>query len=385
MIKVIKRAELAIIAFAASAGALPQTSPSSNSVAFGSNGLPIFNSLTGGIGQFVIINPPIELYAGPNQINQNCSILIPANIVASSPNLWGWFCVSLATLFVQRHKHKLSTTVAVLQPWKPGTSYSAIFDDGNGTTFEISVPSDLCPYTVLGDLESPQGSIMENATQSEIHDTLYALSTTDQGTYLSRILNNALNALQTELDALICTGPVGGARTLLWDLKFAKNFSGWLTGMPLWFGVAFGFYAWANGEGPLHVHYGWAEKDAILAAGTVVVTGLAIILGKLGTDGMFSDIDHWVAIQFAAVCSGFVTGLKKLGGGACTAAGVVSQTIGNLWNSCQGGLQAIGNPNDAGNPGVQMQPVGNNNPAQAAQPQAGPQPGPAGTIQPPVC
>jgi len=93
-----------------------------------------------------------------------------------------------------------------------------MFDDGNDTTFDISMPSNLCPYAVIGDLESPQGDIMESATLSKIHDTLFALSSSDQTTYLLRLLNNAIDAIQAEFNTLVCDEPVGGSRALLWSL-----------------------------------------------------------------------------------------------------------------------------------------------------------------------
>ncbi len=241
---------LALAALASITGALLPPRPSSNTLPLGSKGLPIFNNSTGDIGQFIVVNPPPDLYTAPNQLIQNCSSAVPADI-AASPNPSGWFCVSLANLVVQRHSHVLSSTDAILQHWKPGTTYSAMFDDGNGTTFDIFMPSNLCPYAVIGDLESPQGDIIENATLSKIHDTLFALSSTDQTTYLSRLPNNGIDAIQAEFDALVCDEPVGGSRALLWSLdpRQLKNWSAWITGTPLTFGIFFGALAWSNGWG----------------------------------------------------------------------------------------------------------------------------------------
>jgi hypothetical protein len=55
----------------------------------------------------------------------------------------------------------------------------------------------------------------------------------------------------------------------------------------------------------------------------------------------------------------------------CTAPSLIRQGIVNLYNSFQCcGPQAIGNANDPGNPGIQIQPAGNDNPGpvQPAQP-----------------
>ncbi len=283
---------LALAALASITGALLPLGPSSNTLPLGSNCLTIFNISTGDIGQFNVVNPPPDLYTAPNQLIQNCSSTVPADI-AASPNPSGWFCVSLASWVVQRRSHVLSSTVAILQPWKPGTTYSAMFDDGNGTTFDISMPSNLCPHAVIGDLESPQGDIIENATLSKIHDTLFALSSTDQTTYLSRLLDNAIDAIQAEFDALVCDEPVGGSRALLWSLnpRQLKNWSAWITGTPLTFGIFFGAFAWSNGWGPFHVRYGWAARDSILASAAVLQVGLVILWTKLSADGRFEDFD----------------------------------------------------------------------------------------------
>lgn len=283
--------------------------------------------------------------------------------------------------------------VAILQSWRAPTSYSANFDGGNGSTFEIAIPSDLCPHAVLGDLESPQGDTMANATLSTIHDTLSALSPTDQTTYLSKLLTSAITALQAELDALVCSEASGGSRTLLWDEVSPQDMKGWtcwISGVPLTFGIIFATAMVPNGWSPYNVTLEWPAKSSILAAGGVVESGLIILWTRLQAGGKFKDADAYFANFFIAAANLFTSGLRSLGR-ACVSLESVRQGLINLYNKCLCcGPLAFGNPNNPANPGVQALPAGNQaaqpvQPVQPVQPEAEPQQQPAAVLPEPEC
>lgn len=361
--------------------------PPSNTVPLGPNVLPIFNNSTGNNGYFAIFNPPPSLYTGANQLIQNCSTAVLTTLI-TPPDPSAWFCVSVANLLVKSHSHTFSSTVAILQPWKAPTTYSAIFEGDNGTTFEIGIPSDLCPHAVLGDLQSPQGDAIVNATPAVINDVLSALSIADQTTYLSRLLTNAIDALQAELDALVCSEALGGSRALLWNYVESQNMKGWsywITGSTLTAGIIFTTAMVPNGWSPYDVHIGWAAKSGILAAGGSVQLGLVFLWNKLFADGMFHSIDYGFVNIFIAAANGFTAGLKLLGR-ACVSLASVKQALIDLYNQCQCcGPQAIGpNPGDQALPAAN-QPEQPGQPGQPVQPQADPQLQPAAVLPQPEC
>ena len=98
----------------------------------------------------------------------------------------------------------------------------------------------------MGDLMSPHGDLIKDVTMVRIHDIIRSLSLKDQKSYLTTLLQNAKNDIDTLLSQIVCDQSSGGSRTLLWrwERRFATtDMSGYpslfVTGGPLLFGAGY--------------------------------------------------------------------------------------------------------------------------------------------------
>lgn len=335
-------------------------------------------------GQYAVFNPPLDILIDRSQINQECTNTV-ANMNLSSQTS-GWYCASSSGVFVAKKPRQLDRR-KTLHPRSHAMSYSIIIDDenGNGNGVNITLSSQVCPSSIMGDLMSPQGELMKNVTMARIHDTIRSLSLKEQQSYLRRLLQGAKDAIDTQLQEFICDSQAGGNRALLWqgqryhDVDMSGYWAYGLTAAPILFGVAWAG-AWGSGYGGIEAQFSNVTKTSITAGAAVLFFGVTKLWDKFQADGNFQSMEAIVASAFVAAVNGFVAVMRYSGSGACLAGSAVLKGIKDLWDSCQCcGPQAIG---DGNAPGIQMQPQSNNNPA---APQAGPLEGQPGVIGLPQC
>lgn len=262
-------AQIALSILLSTAAGFLSQEPSTGTSLFDERKIPILDYSTENYGEYAVFNPPADILSDHSQINEECTNTV-GNINLSS-NSSGWYCASLG-IFVAR-KPRVPQGRKTLHPRPHALSYSIIVDDDENH-FNITLPSQICPYAVIGDLLSPQGDLMENVTLAKIHDTIRSLSSTEQKSYVSTILQDAKNDINAQLSAYVCDSPAGGYRSLLWDGQayHAQDMRGYvslgLTFLPVELGILFGGYALSS-YGGVELHFSNSTK-ALLSAGAGV-------------------------------------------------------------------------------------------------------------------
>lgn len=373
-------AQVALAILILTAAAFSSQEPFSGTSLFGERGIPILDYSVENYGEYAVFNPPADILSDHSQIDRECTNTV-SNINLSS-NSSGWYCASLG-IFVAR-KPQVPRGGRTLHPRPHALSYSISVDDDENYS-NITLPSQICPYAVIGDLLSPQGDLMENVTLARIHDTIRSLSSTEQKSYMSTILLDAKNEINALLSEYVCDVPTGGYRSLLWNGQayHAQDVRGYcsllLTGGAVEFGIAYGSYVLSGYEGT-EVHFSNGTKGFFAAGAAVLLTGVGVLWTKWHADGYFKSMDAIVASAFVVAVKGFAAGMKTAATGICTGSAAVARNIQNLYASSQCcGPQVIGNANA---PGIEMQPQADNN---AAQQQAGPMQGVPAVLQGPQC
>lgn len=203
-----------------------------------------------------------------------------------------------------------------LHPRPHAMIYSIVVDDDENY-FNITMPSQICPDAVIGDLLSLQGDLMENVTLARIHDTIRSLSPTEQKSYMSTILQMLYSRNMSAMcQQVITEASYGTVRRT--THRTCGYWSLFLTGAALEIGVAYGGYV-LSGYGGVEVHFPNGTKGAFAAGAAVLRTGVGVLWTKWPTDGHFKSMDAIVASAFVAAVKAFAAAMKRAVTVICTA------------------------------------------------------------------
>ncbi|KAK0507062.1 hypothetical protein JMJ35_010520 [Cladonia borealis] len=81
--------------------------------------------------------------------------------------------------------------------------------------YNLTIPGCLSGYDVIGQIEAPNGTIIDNATFADLI-TMLQLPGAALWNYTMTFANKTYNDISATLDAIICDGPQGASRELLW-------------------------------------------------------------------------------------------------------------------------------------------------------------------------
>ena len=81
--------------------------------------------------------------------------------------------------------------------------------------YNLTIPGCLSGYDVIGQIEAPNGSIIDNATFADLI-TVLQLPGDALWNYTMTFANKTYNDISATLDAIVCDGPPGTSRELLW-------------------------------------------------------------------------------------------------------------------------------------------------------------------------
>ena len=112
-----------------------------------------------------------------------------------------------------------------------GRNLNAFFNDtktGFGG-YNLTIPGCLSlNETLIGEIESPNGTIIANATLADLV-TVLQLNGPQLWNYTMTFANQTYNTINASLDLIICEGAQGATRDLLWDPPYLEQSEGFWT------------------------------------------------------------------------------------------------------------------------------------------------------------
>lgn len=318
------------------------------------------------IGRFMLENPPENFTNALVSQAPNCTGLID-NVDASTLNSSAWSCASSPLLVPRRRR--VPSRIPIFNTY----SYSATYDDGDGNGYNITYPTQLCSFNVVGDVVSPNGPLVQNATLQSVWTLLAGLSAEELYNYTETMLQNAVNKFEAEIEAAICDPPVGGSRGLLTRYRASQVSGKWvlgLTGLAGSFGVAWGgLYVPIAHPGPT-ANFTKTDDVSLIAASTAAGFILTFALNALNKAEITNVIEAFILTVVVTIAEVFFSLFQQAWRGICTTTIILLAEVGEFYLRMRNNLVVVGDGNNLP-PAVQMVPQ---NPVQQA-PQA-PQPPP---------
>ena len=185
--------------------------PQSSAVAFSSISMQAANA-------FFQSNPVGETVGELAQIleeedisdDDSAAVLGPVNAVSSTPSY-------LAA-------RSFPTPSAPASPFAKVSgqrSLNAYYNSTDGA-YNLTIPGCLSGYDILGQIEAPNGTIINNATFADLI-TVLQLPGAALWNYTMTFANKTYNDINATLDVIICDGPQGATRKLLWPDALRPN------------------------------------------------------------------------------------------------------------------------------------------------------------------
>ncbi len=316
------------------------------------------------IGRFMLSHPPKSYTDAVVAQTPNCSTL-SYNVDVSTLNSSAWPCASTPMLFARRRR--LPSRIPTFNSY----SYSTTYDDGNGNGYNITYPTQLCSFSVIGDVLSPEGYVVQDATLQSVWTSLAELSPDELYAYTVTMLQSAFDKFDTAIKAAICDPPVGGLRGLLTRYSASQVSGKWvlaLTGSVGVFGVAFGSIYVPTVHPGITANLTGTEDAVLIAASTTVSTLYFFALQKLHKAEVTNVIEAFILTLLVTAGEGFLYPFQQAWRGLCTTTILLKEMIENFHRQAQTTVVVVGNANQAG---VEM--VAPDNPVQQPQPQNPPQ------------
>lgn len=312
------------------------------------------------IGHFMLTHPPENYTDELIAQTPNCTDFY-YNVDASTLNSTAWSCASSPMLVPRRRR--LPSRIPIF----PTYSYSATYDDGNGNGYNITYPLQLCSSSVIGDVLSPEGSVVQNATLQSVWTSLAALSPDELYNYTESLLQNAFNKFDIAIDTVLCDPPVGGSRDLLTRYQ-PSQVSGKtvlaLLGVPGVFGVAFGTIYVPVAHPGITANLTGTE-DAVLSAASATITTLYFFaLQKLHKAEVTNVIEAFIFTVLVTAAEGFIWPFRQAWEGLCTTMLLLKEAVERFQQQTQDEVVVVADPNQAGVELVPQNPQQPPNPPQ---------------------
>lgn len=319
--------------------------------------------LEGSIGHYMLTHPPSTHAAQSIAQTAACTDL-KYNIDASNLNRSAEPCVVSRRLVPRRRR--LPSRSPIFNTY----SYSATYDDGNGNGYNITYPTQLCSNSVVGDVMSPLGYVVENATLQSVYTSLAALPSDHLYTYTTTILERALSTFSNAIEPILCDPPSGGLRALLTRYTASQVSGRWvagLTGTVGLFGVIFGTVYVPVVHPGITANITKTEDVIILAASATIGTLFFWALERLHKAEVTNVVEAFIFTLLVSAGETFVDALKATWSGVCTTTSILIKALGNFLRQTEQETVVVGGPAGVAQAGAQeVQPV---QPAQQGQPE----------------
>ncbi|KAL2049304.1 hypothetical protein ABVK25_010401 [Lepraria finkii] len=107
------------------------------------------------------------------------------------------------------------TAISPMQKINLQRQLSIVFNSTDNGAYNITIPGCIAGDDIIGDIEAPNGTMITNATFGNLI-TVLQLPGAALYNYTLTMMEKTLTDLNATLDKIICNGPQGAARTLLW-------------------------------------------------------------------------------------------------------------------------------------------------------------------------
>ena len=103
-----------------------------------------------------------------------------------------------------------------------GQRFLNAFYNSTDGAYNLTIPGCLSGYDIIGQIEAPNGTIINNATFADLISVLQ-LPGAALWNYTMTFANKTYNDINATLDVIICDGPQGATRKLLWPDALRPN------------------------------------------------------------------------------------------------------------------------------------------------------------------
>ncbi|KAL2038680.1 hypothetical protein N7G274_008438 [Stereocaulon virgatum] len=187
---------------------------------------------------------------------------------------------------------------------------SAVYNSTDNGYYNISIPGCIAADDIIGDIEAPNGTQITNASYGTLVTTLNLPGKTLYN-YTLTMMEKQLTELNATLDKIVCDGPQGPARTLLWPPALRPNWrnpdtsDGYISTFLIGGG---GVVSIAWGGTRLAIAKAWPTENITMdtEVGLLAATSLVQYLFITALFRLQSSDRRWIGRAEAAVLNGLI-------------------------------------------------------------------------------
>ena len=187
---------------------------------------------------------------------------------------------------------------------------SAVYNSTDNGYYNITIPGCIAADDIIGDIEAPNGTQITNASFGDLISTL-SLPGTRLYNYTLTMMEKQLTELNATLEKIVCDGPQGAARTLLWppslrpDWRNRDTSDGYISTFLIGGG---GVVAIAWGGTRLAIAKAWPTENITMntEVGLLAATSLVQYLFITGLFRLQASEKRWIGRMEAVVLNGLI-------------------------------------------------------------------------------
>ena len=204
----------------------------------------------------------------------------------------------------------IPTPISPMQKTNLQRQLSAVFNSTDNGAYNITIPGCIAGDDIIGDIEAPNGTMITNATFGNLI-TVLQLRGAALYNYTLTMMEKTLTDLNATLDKIICEGPQGAARTLLWPPSLRPNWrdpgasEGFVTTFLIGGGGVVSI-AWGGTRLAIAKHWPTENITMDTEVGILAATSLVQYLFITGLFRLQSVERRWIGRAEAVVLNGLI-------------------------------------------------------------------------------
>ncbi|KAK3170363.1 hypothetical protein OEA41_009750 [Lepraria neglecta] len=247
----------------------------------------------------------------------------------------------------------IPTTISPMQKTNLQKQLSAVFNSTDNGAYNITIPGCIAGDDIIGDIEAPNGTMITNATFGNLI-TVLQLPGAALYNYTLTMMEKTLTDLNATLDKIICEGPQGAARTLLWPPSLRPNWrdpgasDGFVTTFLIG-GAGVVSIAWGGTRLAIAKHWPTENITIDTEVGILAATGLVQYLFITGLFRLQSVERRWIGRAEAVVLNGviwvgaqLIKFLDLISGSTCIQTDTARAGVGNVMNTLRRQAVVVG-------------------------------------------
>lgn len=245
------------------------------------------------------------------------------------------------------------TPISPMQKINLQRQLSIVFNSTDNGAYNITIPGCIAGDDIIGDIEAPNGTMITNATFGNLI-TVLQLPGTALYNYTLTMMEKTLTNLNATLDKIICNGPQGAARTLLWppalrpDWRDPGSSDGFLTTFLIGGGGVVSI-AWGGTRLAIAKHWPTENITIDTEVGILAATSLVQYLFITGLFRLQSAERRWIGKAEAVILNGLIwvgaqliKFLDFVSGSTCIQTSTARAGVGNVMNTLRRQAVVVG-------------------------------------------